>query len=125
MSLTRIGPEGLEKRRGELKRLKDEIRAHEEVSNQKDSPLWARLGPAIKKSIEANRDKMEQILEAQSVSVQEEFANAKALAAAIRSYKNILQEVEVDAVIARKRDRVAALTEEINTIIKEQGEAQS
>lgn len=121
MSLTRIGPEGLEKRRGELKRLKDEIRAHEEVANQKDSPLWARLGPAIKHAIEANRFKLEDLLEAHSASTAEEFANAKALAGAIRAYKNILQEVEVDAVIARKRERVAALTEEIKTITEEQG----
>src|SRR3990167_5529281 len=103
MSLTRVSEEGMQKRLDEVSRLKNEIREHEALANEKESPIWKRLGPGIKSSIEANRSKLEELLESASEKSSEEFAQAKLLAGAIRAYKNILQEVEVDAVIERKR----------------------
>lgn len=123
MSLTRVSEENLNKRRDEVTRLKLEIRDHELLASQKESDLWKRLGPGIKDSIEANRFKLEELLEngGSNSDAMFDFGNAKLLAGAIRAYKNILQEVEVDAVIERKRDRVGKLTEEIKKIVDEQG----
>ena len=101
MSLTRVSEENLNKRRDEVTRLKLEIRDHELLASQKESDLWKRLGPGIKDSIEANRFKLEELLEngGSNSDAMFDFGNAKLLAGAIRAYKNILQEVEVDAVI--------------------------
>lgn len=132
MGLTRVSEDGIQKRREQISRLKDEIRQHEEVVGQKDSPLWKRIGPMIQDSIKANREKLEVLLAAgptrddgqgnvTAVDPIADLAAAKLLVGAITFGKSILGEVEVEATIEKKRARVQTITEELKKIEQEQG----
>lgn len=131
MGITRITEEGLQKRREEMARLRREIGEHEAIAKERDSPLWQRLGSGIKAAIEANREKMEELLSREStitdrngnmiaVDPVADLASAKALAGAIKFGKLILEQVEVDGVIEAKRSRVSNIAAEIEKAIQEQ-----
>ena len=131
MGLTRITEEGLEKRREAVSRLKAEIRDHEEIVGQKDSVLWRRIGPRLDQAIAANRDKIESILAAgphrqtadgnwEVVDAMADFASLKALGGAIAFAKFVKSEVEVDAIIERKRQRLHEMLEDLKRIEAEQ-----
>lgn len=121
MTYIRVSDEAIAKRRESISRLKEEIREREELSGQKDSVLWKKLGPAIKNSIQANQDKLDAILDEPSVNAAEESANARQLRGAIKAYKHILEAVEVEGVIETKRQRLHEMTEDLKRIETEQG----
>lgn len=131
MGAVRVTEEGMQARRDEIVRLNGEIREMEAVQKEKDSPLWLRLGPDIRKAIEANRDKMEALLSRESTIVDKngnmiavdpvaDLAAAKALAGAIQFGKMVLDRVEVEKSIENKRSRVQKLKEDLERIAKEQ-----
>lgn len=131
MSISRMTDEGLTKRRDAISRLKAEIRDHEEMAGQKESVLWKRLGPRLEQSIAANREKIESILASgpvrlgpdggrETVDAMADFASLKALGGAIALAKFIQSEVDVEAVIERKRERLHDMTEDLRRIESEQ-----
>ena len=131
MGLNRVSEQRLEQMRDEVSRLKKDIAEKEAIAKEKDSPLWLRIGGGIKRAIDANREKLEELLARESTIIDKngnmiavnpvaDLGAAKALAGAIKFGKLILQEVEVDEIIANKRERAALLTEEIKRIQEEQ-----
>jgi len=133
MGHVRATEETIQKRRDQISRLKLEISDHEVIAGQKDSILWKRIGPRIDAAIEANREKIEAILAGgpvrrndeghfETVDPMADFCAIKTLGGAIAFAKVLKQEVEVEGVIERKRQRVFELTEELKKIEAEQGE---
>lgn len=131
MSQIRITEEGLRDRRDAIVKLNAEIRELEAVQKDKDCPLWLRLGPGIKRAIEANREKMEILLSRESTIIDKngnmiavdpvaDLASAKALAGAIAFGKEVLGSVEVEKAIENKRARMQAIKEDLERIAKEQ-----
>lgn len=131
MSIIRISEEGIAKRHESISRLKAEIRDHEEMVGQKESVLWKRIGPRLEQSIAANREKIESILASgpvrqstdggwETVDAMADFASLKALGGAIAFAKFIKSEVEVEAVIERKRQRMHEMIEDLKRIETEQ-----
>lgn len=132
MAMVRATEESIQKRRDQISTLKSEIAEKEIMVGQKESVLWKRIGPAIDSAIQANREKIESILAAGPVRRNEEggwetvdpiadFCACKALGGAIALAKNIKNEVEVEEIIERKRQRVFELSEELKRIEQEQG----
>lgn len=131
MAQIRITEEGLQARRAEIVRLNGEIRELEIISKEKESPLWLRLGPGIRRAIEANREKMEELLSRESTVIDKngnmiavdpvaDLAAAKALAGAIKFGKMVLEQVEVEKSIENKRARAQYLKDELEKITEEQ-----
>lgn len=131
MGLTRVAEEGLMKRREAISQLKAAICEHEEMAGQKDSVLWKKIGPRLDQSIAANREKIENILASgpvrlgpdggrETVDAMADFASLKALGGAITLAKFIKSEVEVEAVIERKRERLHIMVEDLKRIESEQ-----
>ncbi len=132
MSFARVSQEGINKLREEISRLKSDIREREEIYKEKDSPLWKTLSAGLKSSIEANRNAIDDILASgsqrknadgtwETVDPMADFAVLKSLGGAIRAYKHVIETVEVESVIERKRAILNERVEELKRIEKEQG----
>lgn len=120
MSIVRVSPEALQKKRDRLSAIKEEIRVAEEIVRERDCPLWRRLAPGLKASIQANQEKLDEITDAPSVSAAEERVNIATLRGAIVAYKNILEMVENEGNTEVKRKKAADLAAEIEQIRTEQ-----
>lgn len=121
MATIRVSEAELGAKRERLSQLKAEVRELEAVAGEKDSKLWQHIGPGIRKSIEENRAKLEEIQERPSTDPMVEMCAIKLLAGAMRGYKNVLRLVEVEDVIANKRALAEKLSAEIKQIQEEQG----
>ena len=123
MALTRVTEEGIERRRQQVARLKEEIRHLDELRQARESDLWQkRLAPAIRNSIAANQDSLDVILDSPSADIQAEYATIRGLRGGIKAYIHIIDAVEKSAaIIDGKRKQVARLVEELAEIQKEHG----
>ena len=120
MGLTRISDEAIAKKRDTVSRLKEDIRERETLIGQKDSLLWKHLGPAIANSIKATQEQIDYFLDERSEHAVEEYATVRSLRGAVKAYKHILEAVEVEGVIERKRAYLQELTEELKRAETEQ-----
>lgn len=125
MSLMRATEQSIQQRRDTLEKVKARIRRLEERMQLRSEPLWKdHIAPEIKASIEANQKVLDGILDAPPELQGDpgrDFANVKALRAAIRAYLNIYEQIEnVGNVIERLRVMSDQLAEELKTIQREQ-----
>ena len=124
MSLKAVTEDGIKRNQEKIGKLKEEIHDLEQFRSERAGHFWQKLKPKIERSVRANQEKLNAILDSQPgfatgpegerLHPESEYLAVKQLRGAVCFGEYILREVEqAEAVIASKNEQIAALREEI------------